>query len=181
MVRSRGIAWTRIAALVLAAALSGCNDMIIDLVTPADSGTDSDSDTDTDSDTDVDSDTDALPDLLKAQIMVENDFPDNPVCLTTAFFDTPWPEGVPDDVGAMIPNPPIKKPEDGGPPFELTIPQPTLEGPYFLFVTVLFHDNCLAEPIGNLDWAGVSDNPVQIGPGTGTVNAGPIDLYLLPP
>jgi len=185
MVSSRELGWAGVAALALC--LSGCGETAIDLVVTADSGADSDTDSDSDTDVDADSDsdsdseTDAPPDVVRAEVVVPMWFIDTPARLTTSFFspENMPPDGPPDGVGASYEAPDITKPPE--PPYELWTPQPPLEGPYYLVVTLFVVGGGTDMPVPGIDWVGESTVPIPIGPGTGTVAAGPIELHLAPP
>jgi hypothetical protein len=185
MVSTREMASACVAALALA--LCGCGQTAVDLVVKADSGTDSDADSDTDADTDADTDGDTDPsqDIVVGQISVPWSFDANPVRITMDFYlpehMPPFgvPDGPPDGFGPVINSPDITPAE----PYPLHIEQPTdppLEGPYYLRV-ILFVEGGgeYFPPVDHVDYWGVSNTGLLLGPGTGAVPAGDVHLDLV--
>jgi hypothetical protein len=181
MVRSRASLLAGAVSLATILALVGCDDTNVDLVVADDAGGDTDADTDTDTDADTDTGTDSLPDVVTAQILVPPWFSATPARITTSFFSEEHmpPAGPPDGVGASYDFPEITIQPD--PPYVLWTPQPPLQGPYYLVVTLFVEGGGTDVPVPGTDWVGSSFNPVVIGPGTGTVDALQIQLSLAPP
>jgi hypothetical protein len=188
MVKSRESILASLGSLTLA--LCGCGQTAVDLVVANDSGTgsdaDSDGDADTDSDTDADADTetdtDPPPDIVRAEIMAPDWFDALPIRITSSFYTEEHmpPDGPPDGVGASYDSPDIALAPD--PPYVLwTMQPPFLDGQYYLVVTLFVEGGGDDVPVPGVDWVGESDTLLMIGPGTGTVEAGPIDLHLAPP
>jgi hypothetical protein len=162
----------RAGAAALAIVLFACDDTVVDLVVDAGSGTDAD----------TDADTDTSPDVVRAQIKVPWDFSATPARITSSFYSPASmpPGGPPDGVGASYDSPEITIPP--AQPYEFWTLQPALEGQYYLVITLFVEGGGTDVPVPGVDWVGVSDSTVHLGPGTGTVLAGEIHLNLaLPP
>ena len=65
-------------------------------------------------------------------------------------------------------------------PYELITKQAGLEGEYYLSVVVFCPGGGGLLPTSGIDWVGGTPFPVMLGPGTGTVDAGTIELILAP-
>jgi hypothetical protein len=191
MVRSRESILASLGALALA--LCGCGQTAVDLVIANDSGTgsdadsdgDVDSDSDSDTDADTDGDTDPPPDRIVGQISVPWSFDAIPVRITIDFYlpehmpPEGVPEGPPDGFGPVINSPDITPAE----PYPLDIGQPIeplLEGPYYLRA-ILFVEGGheYFPPEDHIDFWGVSNAALSLGPGTGAVPAGDVHLDLV--
>ncbi len=172
--------WLLLAIAVLFSA--GCGQHVVDAVVEDDGGTDSDSDSDTDSDTDSDSDTDTDTDSetggedrIRVDVRLPDYFIDTPVKIRAEFRQQMPPAGPPDGDGDTIDNPPV---EPGPSIWPFYSHQDGLEGQYYLAVVLFVEGGGADAPLDGVDWVGATFAPLQLGPDTGTVHAGIIDLHL---
>ena len=179
MMKNSTISWLMALALALGVgSLAGaCGDDDDDGAADADSDTDTDTDTDsdTDTDTDTDADTDADGDTVVATITVPGDFDATPESIAAVFFASTDTSGMPDGFGDSYQSIEI------GPdtPYELVTGQAELEGDYYLTVILFVEGGGGGTmPVAGTDWAGMADSAVTLGPGTGELDAGEIELSL---
>lgn len=167
-------AWPWAVAAALALPLVGCDETVVNLIGAADGGADADADAD------ADSDSDGPGDSVMARVFPQADlfeFDAVPVRLTSAFYTAPPPEGDPVMAGDSLDDPPIGPPPDF-PPYVFHTAQPAgLEpGQYYLGVVLYVEGGGDVEPVPGVDWVGRTLYPIELGPGTGEVDAHDIPL-----
>ncbi len=114
-------------------------------------------------------------DTVSATIKVPADFSCVPERLNTVYYTSPTVVGVPSGMGDTISSPDL----NAGQEFALETTQAGLEGTYYLAVVVYCEGGGAADrtfPTSDVDWLGISQNPAALGPGTGNVNAGEIEV-----
>jgi len=167
--------------MLLILILTGCGESAVDLVTLEDAGgltdpdagaTDADTSTGGDPDTATASDTGPGPDLVTATVVVPSGFDETPVRLEVLFFHELPPDGPPAGEGASFFDPAIGP----GLPFDVVSYQAGLVGTHFLAVVLYVEGGGIDQPAPGIDWIGDAPFPILLGPGTGIVDAGTIEL-----
>ncbi|MDD5307718.1 MAG: hypothetical protein PHU25_10400 [Deltaproteobacteria bacterium] len=161
-------------SLVFLALACGCGNGVVDVITGSDAGRSTDSDSETGTGSDADSGLE--PDLVVATVVVPPVFDAVPARIAAAFLHEPDPRTKPDALGAQYDEPAI----GAGQPYDLVSTQAGLTGPHYLRVILFVEGGGTGEPIPGVDFVGIAQKPVFLGPGTGTVKAGTIHLHLTP-
>lgn len=119
------------------------------------------------------SETDPAVDEVKGTLQVPDDFDGTPISISIIFFESEQMVGMPSGFGSKISNPDIKP----GETFEITSIQSDLTGEYYMGVTVYCEGGTGQQPTAGVDWIGrPENNPLTLGPGTGSVDAGEIPI-----
>jgi hypothetical protein len=117
----------------------------------------------------------AVRDAIVSTISVPPEFNGQPVLLTVNFFNSIPPTGMPVAYGDRYEAPAIVAGQD----FPITTTQAGLQGSYYLTVVLYCQGGGNGrDPVVGVDWVGTASPALTLGPGTGTVNAGPVGLFL---
>ena len=110
-------------------------------------------------------------------IAIPPEFNGQPVLLTVNFFQSIPPTGLPVAYGDRYEAPAIVAGQD----FPITSSQAELQGTYYLTVVLYCQGGGNGmDPVVGVDWVGTAMPALTLGPGTGTVEAGRIGLFLEP-
>ena len=113
-------------------------------------------------------------DVVIGTIAIPESFDGDAVMLGTMFFDDPSAAGMPDALGDVLTDLEI---EPGG-TIAFTTSQTGLEGEYYLAVVLYCAGGGGGQfPVAGVDWIGAAAEPLSLGPGTGAVNAGEIEIF----
>ncbi len=136
---------------------------------------DSETDSDTGNTEDSDSESAGTDDTVAGTLQIPEEFDCTPVLFAPLYFSNPE-NNAPDQFGDVISSPEI---EAGG-TFEFTSTQAGLEGDFYLTVVVYCEGGGNGQvPKSGVDWVGQSPQ-LTLGPGTGEVDAGEIQLIVMP-
>lgn len=123
----------------------------------------------------TDDTTSVATDVITGSILLPDTFTATPVTIGITFFDSPQLVGIPVGFGDSIANPQIVP----GQPFAITSSQSGLQGDYYMAVVVYCEGggNGLG-PVAGVDWWGKIVTAITMGPGTGSVNVGQIEMIV---
>ena len=111
-------------------------------------------------------------DTIKGTLVIPAEFDCAPVTFSSMFFDQPEGGTMPKAFGSSIDAPALEA--DGT--YEFISTQAGLDGDYYMMVVVYCEGGGEGGvPVAGVDWVGASDKLV-LGPGTGEVDAGDIQL-----
>jgi hypothetical protein len=114
-------------------------------------------------------------DIVIGTIAIPEAFDGDAVMLGTMFYADLLAGGMPDAIGDSLTD--LEIVPGGTLPF--TTSQAGLEGAYYLAVVLYCAGGGGGQfPVPGVDWIGGTAVPLTLGPGTGTVNAGDIGLFL---
>ena len=157
--------------VVIASALVGCTNasnpssrnlpsLPVEVGTPAIDGAKTDS---------------AGKDDIVGTIAVPPEFNGQPVLLTVNFFTSIPPTGAPVAYGDRYEDPAIV----AGQGFPFATTQAGLQGSYYLTVVLYCKGGGNGrDPVVGVDWVGTATQALTLGPGSGTMDAGQIGLFL---
>jgi len=131
-----------------------------------------------DSDT-GDSDTGDPPegdDIVVGTLSIPEEFEGTPVIFSVLYFESDSMSGMPDGFGETTFDMDAVEP---GASVEFTSSQADLTGEYSLAVVLYCEGGGNGMfPVAGVDWVGGSSETVTLGPGTGTVDVGELELFL---
>ena len=118
-------------------------------------------------------------DKVVVTVTVPPEFACTPEIISSVYFTSFPPEigMMPSAIGDAYLNPQL------GPdtPFVFTTTQGRLEGEYYLSIVVFCEGGGGGFiPVSGVDWVGGTMSPLTLGPGTGTIDGGTVELIVLP-
>jgi hypothetical protein len=154
----------------------GCND---DGDNDGSNGTGGPENQETDADAGKDSEDDTGTgegeDIVTGTVKIPEAFDGDASMLGTMFFADLTSGGMPDGIGDTLTD---LEAEPGG-TIDFTTSQNGLEGEYYLAVVLYCEGGGGGQfPVAGVDWIGGTAEPLTLGPGTGTVDAGEIEIFL---
>jgi hypothetical protein len=116
-----------------------------------------------------------VEDKVVATLAVPPEFAGVTVLLAANYFSSFPPVGMPIAYGDKVPTPALVAGQD----FPIVTTQAGLQGEYYLSLVVYCQGGGAGrDPVPGIDWVGSAMQPLKLGPGTGTVEAGRVDLIL---
>jgi hypothetical protein len=112
-------------------------------------------------------------DVVVATVAVPPEFQGVPVLFGVSFFRSSPPTGMPDAFGDRIDRPAVVAGQD----FPFSTTQAGLVGQYYITTVVYCEGGGNGrDPVAGIDWVAMAMQPLTLGPGTGKVDAGRIEL-----